>query len=637
VEGFAKKVKNLAIPSSHQRRYAEMKLSLRWKIVFLVFGLITAPVVIFGIDHYLSTRNLIADMMRTTTYEALQGGLDAADSFLRSAEEAVEMLSRIVVGRAGDELSTLFAAYWENHGDIENVYFGTQAGEFHVDPYPEGGLPPGFDPRTRPWYTQAVAAQGRIVWTDPYVDTGSGELVVTAARAVFPSGAREPLGVVGIDVTLERLSNLISSRKVGAKGYLVLMDDNGQVLAHPEKGVIGQSLLGTELAERVLSVKSGEFDYDGTEKMFAAFSTVERTGWSLGALGSYAEADEHVQASRRRVLLFGSILFLAAFLIGSLFSHYLLLQPVRRLVAAADRIGQGDFTIDVDLRKADELGVLADTFNKVRQDLGRLIGDVQAASHTTAELSRAVFRSSQEISASTEEMAATTNEFAGSVQRTSDQVQSIDTEGAEIREISKQGEEVILQAVSQMQNLEESFSRLYRSVEDLSIKSTEIGKITDLIRGISDQTNLLALNAAIEAARAGEHGRGFAVVAEEVRTLAEQTVTATEQIANLLREVNEQIKDVMSSADESIAEVKTGSERVQIAGETFARIGDAVVSISERIREVAAYAMELSNGSEEMAAATEEQAATLQEITTSANELAEQADRLMKLTEGFKI
>ena len=169
------------------------------------------------------------------------------------------------------------------------------------------------------------------------------------------------------------------------------------------------------------------------------------------------------------------------------------------------------------------------------------------------------------------------------------------------------------------------------------VQSTEIGKITDLIRDISEQTNLLALNAAIEAARAGEQGRGFAVVADEVRSLAEQSAVATGQIAGLLREVHTQISRVINGANDSIIEIKTGSSSVKIAGEAFEKIGRAIENISIRIKEVAAYALELSSGSEQMAAATEEQAATLQEITSSANDLAEQAEVLRELTEKFKI
>ena len=614
-----------------------MKLSLRWKMLLMVFVLIIAPVLILSLDNYRATRNMIGDMMRATTRDALQSGVDVADGFLKSVEEAAVMLSRLITTETGEEILTAFQAYRESHDDIENAFFGTNTGAFYVYPPAPGGLPPDFDPRNRPWYAQAVQAR-RITWTEPYVDTGSGKLVVTVALPVYGTNQSELVRVLGIDVTLERLSNLIASRKVGSEGYLVLMDSHGQVLAHPNEQVIGQSMLGTEVAERVLGVASGEFDYQEADKrMFAAFSTVERTGWSLGALGSYAEANTYIRANLRRALLIGAVLLVVAFLLGSVFSNELLIKPVFSLAAAAEKIGHGDFTTAITLKKNDELGTLAETFRKLQQDLGRLIGEVQAASHATAELSRAVFRSSQEISASTEQMAATTSEFAGSVQRTSDHVQSIDEEGAAIREISRQGEEVILQAVNQMGSIEVTIGNLHQSVEELSVKSSEIGKITDVIRSISDQTNLLALNAAIEAARAGEQGRGFAVVAEEVRSLAEQSVAATEQIGSLLREVDLKIRQVMSGANESIVEVKNGSQRVQTAGETFAKIGQGIVGISNRIREVAAYALELSSGSQEMAAATEEQAATLQEITTSANELAQQAELLMKLTEGFLI
>ncbi|NMB00381.1 MAG: methyl-accepting chemotaxis protein [Firmicutes bacterium] len=620
-----------------------MRLSLRWKMLFLVFALVMTPVVLLGISEYRTARALLTENVRVSARDALKSGVDVADVFLKSVEDAVIMLSQdasvqnvLTDPQAADRVLEIFKAYMESHEDVENVFYGTRDKGFHVYPPAPGGLPPGFDPTTRPWYPRTIQA-GKITWTEPYIDTGSGKLVVSVAVPVYKARDNQPIGVVGIDVALDRLSAMISTRTVGESGYLVLLDQSGLVLAHPDPSVFGQQMADRAIAEVVLNTQAGEIDYNEGEEKFVAFSTLDRTGWSMGAMISYNEATDQVRAQLQRTLMIGFVLLLVGLGIGIVFSDRLLIKPVFSLVSAAEEISQGNFTTEVKLTNNDELGVLAQTFRKLQQDLGKLIGDVKVASDTTAELSRSVFRSSQEISASTEEMAATTNEFAGSVQQMSDHVQTIDEDGAAVQKVSRDGQELILKAVNQMKNIETSFGGLYQSVEQLGIQSTEIGKITDLIRGISDQTNLLALNAAIEAARAGDQGRGFAVVAEEVRSLAEQSAAATEQIANLLREVHNQINQVMSEANESIAEVKEGSTSVQIAGETFGQIGQAINAISARIQEVAGYALELSSGSEQMAAATEEQAATLQEITMSANDLAEQAGLLMELTEGFKI
>ncbi len=620
-----------------------MRMSLRWKMLLLVFAVILAPILILGINEYRETRGMITDMLRTTAREALSSGASFADGFLKSVEEAVAMLSRdpnvlsvLEDPEAQQRVLKVLESYVGTHVDVENAFIGTRDKAFYVHPPAPGGLPPGFDPTSRPWYTQALAAGG-LIWTEPYVDTGSGQLVVTAAMPVRRPGETAALGVVGIDVTLERLAAIISSRKVAESGYLVLMDAKGMVLAHPEPEAVGQPMANSAILPRVLSTGSGEVDYTGDEEMFVTYTTLERTGWPLGAMVSYREADVYVRRQLGRTVLIGVVFLIAAFAAGSLITNRMLVRPVLQLAATAEKISKGDFTTEVTLQKSDELGLLAEAFRTLQTELGRLIGEVKVASNKTADLSRSVYRSSQEISASTEEMAATTSEFATSVQRTSDNVQSVDEDGTAIRQISAQGEEVIAKAVNQMESIEASFAQLHDSVEQLSVQSSEIGKITDLIRGISDQTNLLALNAAIEAARAGEQGRGFAVVAEEVRSLAEQSAAATEQIANLLREVNAMIAEVRTEANRSITEIKAGSASVKVAGETFARIGQAINNISARIREVASYALELSSGSEEMAAATQQQAATLQEITSSANELAEQASQLMRLTEGFKI
>lgn len=621
-----------------------MRLSLRWKMLLLVFAVIVIPVFILGLNDYQTSKELLTENVRMNARSALESGVDVVDVFLKSVEDAVEMMQsdfsvRHVLSRPSESerIEQIFEAYVESHADIENAFYGTRDSSFYVYPLPPEGLPPGFDPTARSWYAEAIASGG-LVWTDPYVDTGSGKLVVTAAAPVYSPGDSRAVGVVGIDVTLDSLSAILSNRRVGQEGFLVLVDQQGLILAHREPQKVGTLVeADLEAAQKMLNEPSGEFNYRDPDERFMAFSTIDRTGWSLGAVISYNEANVHIQDQLRRTLIIGLVLLLSGFAIGSLFANRILINPVLRLASAAENIGRGDFTTEVTLVSKDELGDLANTFKKLQHDLGVLIGEVKAASGTTADLSTVVSRSSQEISASTQQVAATTSEFAGSVQKLSDHVQNIDQDGVSVRSLAQEGQELITKAVDQMQTIEDSFDILHQSVGQLSVQSTEIGKITDLIRDISEQTNLLALNAAIEAARAGEQGRGFAVVADEVRSLAEQSAVATGQIAGLLREVHTQISRVINGANDSIIEIKTGSSSVKIAGEAFEKIGRAVENISIRIKEVAVYALELSSGSEQMAAATEEQAATLQEITSSANDLAEQAEVLRELTEKFKI
>ncbi|MDR9503976.1 methyl-accepting chemotaxis protein [Brevibacillus agri] len=224
--------------------------------------------------------------------------------------------------------------------------------------------------------------------------------------------------------------------------------------------------------------------------------------------------------------------------------------------------------------------------------------------------------------------------------------------------VAAEGNRSVQSAVQQMTASSESILSLAKVVDNLGVRSQEIGKIVDVITAIASQTNLLALNAAIEAARAGESGRGFAVVADEVRKLAEQSSASAEQISHLIAAIQQETDNAVDVMEKSKREVTEGIDKVYEAGRSFEQIQSAVDDVAlkigrvsqasqdiseqtqlvvELINHISDVTLKASDGTQSVSAAAEEQLASMEEIASSAMSLERLAEDLQEQIGKFKI
>ncbi len=348
-------------------------------------------------------------------------------------------------------------------------------------------------------------------------------------------------------------------------------------------------------------------------------------------------AIQDAKTARNILLMTLAVVYLIAIIAGATITRGIT-KPVTSLLSFSQAIASGDLSVaDVDYESKDEIGVLANALNGMRESLQNMVATVNESVNVVNDSANQMSSAAQETSASVEELASTANQFASAVDGLSNNVQHMSDSADKTNDLSRDGSIEIERTVATMSEINELVTALAVDMRDLGRQSEEIGQIVTLITGIADQTNLLALNAAIEAARAGEQGRGFAVVAEEVRKLAEQSSSAAGEITQLIYQIRDSAQNSVKRTDLGATKVQEGMDVVNKSGRMFGDIAAIIHQLAQEINEIASATEELAAGAEEMGATTEEQSATTEQMAASAVEVSQAAARVHTEMGWFKL
>ncbi|MBU3128229.1 methyl-accepting chemotaxis protein [Clostridium tagluense] len=659
------------------------KLSFQITILLILVSFL--PIMLISISTYYSLSNNLSREFEGATVKSVERVNDAINALYNENYASVEMISNEVntkmlksKGAYAVNLMKSFEVFKNSHPQVLSIYVGTTDKKTYL--IPRVVLKDNYDPTNRDWYKAAESNDGKIIVTNPYVDSFTDKYIMTFTRTVKDDKS-SLVGVVALDVALASISQTVAKIKLGDAGYATVIDSKGTIVVHKNNEFIGKNAKQQQWVKTIMDSKQNYFNIkvDGIDYMAYKITDTNTGLISVGFI-PVAERTKKILDGLTVPVIVLLVSLVFVIIVGKRFAGKIT-KPMGILIEILGKVKEGDFTnkvpeimntsleVDEIIRSVNNmmedmifvLGNVVDSTNKVKDSAESLAATTEQSNAVGDEVARAV----QQIAEGTNEQAQIleesiiyANTLGEEVDKSTINAENMITASLEVKQSTKEGLIIVNNLkIAFTENIKANKS-VASKVEILVENSNKISDITDKIKVITEQTNLLALNASIEAARAGEAGRGFAVVADEVRKLAEQSAVSALEIDKVIVDISTSVHELLQGIMYSTELNDKTNKSVEVTNETFIKIKKSIELLEcnmvdvnsslqninqykdilrDKLGNVASVVEEAAATTQEVSASSHEQLAGIQEVVKAAENLNCLADDLRESTNKFKI
>ncbi len=357
-----------------------------------------------------------------------------------------------------------------------------------------------------------------------------------------------------------------------------------------------------------------------------------REGEAHGAFELIFFLDKPLAAMTQGMFIIGLILFAGLLLVVFAFSFlnkFILVDPLNKIIKKANELAEGNFASKLEINSQDEMGMLGNAFKKMNDSLINIIKVIKQEAENVNSASKNLLDIGNKMATESNNALGNAKNAAQITKSSSNNIGYI---ANSVRDFSIASQEIasnVTKAASISNDAKSKMDKSSHFVQQLGLKSSEIGKAIKLIVDISEQTNLLALNATIEAARAGEAGKGFAVVANEVKELAKQTANAADEITVMVQT----IQNESNTATEAINEVQVIIDQLNDIDNSIA---SAVEEQSVTVNELTQNISSVADGIKDVANIVNNLADVVEDTSNDANSNMENSKKLDQISNTLK-